>query len=321
MDWTSLLNNVYVKPTLGMEIPGCKEAVDWVVEPRKNYISPSETIAAIDPIVRGIVESCPHVVIDVTTDYLCDGPERIRIFKADPAFKELISSMTKSVDNERILRVISSFFGYVMFSYVWQGSEPSFQDVSLVKSVWNLPETPLNRKLQDFCKETRRLGHKWAWSDTCCIDKTTSSIHNRSITSMYQWYANSAATLVFLAGVAHPSKLGDLTRSLWMTRAWTLQELLAPKVVLFFDSEWKPYLDDTSVNHKESLGIIQELAGAMKIPRGTVAMFSPDHLELCEKLRLASTRNATVEEDIAYSLIGIFRSAISPYYGEGADAL
>ena len=40
-----------------------------------------------------------------------------------------------------------------------------------------------------------------------------------------------------------------------------------------------------------------------------------------EKLRLASTRNATVEEDIAYSLIGIFKSDIRPEYGEGYTAL
>ncbi|KAI6126496.1 hypothetical protein F5141DRAFT_340615 [Pisolithus sp. B1] len=197
----------------------------------KNYISPSKTIATIDLIVRGVLKNCPLVVIDTTTGCLCDGPERIRIFKAHPTSKELVLSMTRELDHELILRVVSSFFGYVMFSHAWQGSEPSFQDVNVVKSVWKLPDTPLNEKLRNFCKETRRLGHNWAWSDTCCIDKATSSILNQSLTSMYKWYAGSAATLVFLAGVAHPSKPEDLTRSFWMTRAWTLQEFLAPKVI------------------------------------------------------------------------------------------
>ncbi|KAI6041682.1 hypothetical protein EDC04DRAFT_1229841, partial [Pisolithus marmoratus] len=288
---------------------------------RKNYISPSETTRAIDPIVRGILESCPLVVIDVTTGCLCDGPERTRIFKADPTFKELILSMTREVDDERILRVVASFFRYGMFSHAWQGNEPSFQDVNIVKSVWNLPDTSLNKKLRNFCKETRRLGYNWAWSDTCCIDKATSSILNQSLTSMYKWYADSAVTLVFLAGVAHPSKLGDLTHSYWMTRAWTLQEFLSPKVIFFYDSEWKPYLGDTGTNHKESPEIMQELVDAMKIPRGTIVTFSPDDLGAREELRLASTRNATVKEDVAYSLIGIFKSDIRPHYGEGADAL
>ncbi|KAI6144914.1 hypothetical protein BKA82DRAFT_4168036 [Pisolithus tinctorius] len=290
---------------------------------RKNYVSPLETITAIGPVIHSILNSCPLVVINVTTGCLCDRPERIRIFKAHPLFKELVSSITKEVDNERILQVVARFFGYVMFSHAWQGNEPSFQDVNAVesKSVWQLPNTPLNEKLRNFCKETRRLGYNWAWSDTCCIDKSTSSILNQSLTSMYKWYANSAATLVFLAGVAHPSKPGDLAHSLWMTRAWTLQELLSPKVIFFYDAQWKLYLGDTSANHKESPEIMQELADAIKVPRGTIVTFSPDDLGVREKLRLASTRNATVEEDVAYSLIGIFKSDIRPLYGEGPDAL
>ncbi|KAI6009516.1 hypothetical protein F5J12DRAFT_40996 [Pisolithus orientalis] len=288
---------------------------------RKNYISPSETIAAIDSVVRRILRNCPLIVIDVITGCLCDGPERIRTFKAHPLFKEFVSSMTTEVDDERILRVVARFFGYVMFSHAWEGSEPSFQDVNIVKSVWKLPDMPLNEKLRNFCKETRRLGYNWAWSDTCCIDKSMSSILNQSLTSMYKWYANSAATLVYLAGVAHPSKPGDLLHSLWMTRAWTLQELLSPKVILFYDSKFKLYLGDTSANHKESPEIMQELADAIKIFRGHIVSFSPDDLGVREKLRLASTRNATVEEDVAYSLIGIFKSDINPRYGEGPDAL
>ncbi|KIK22522.1 hypothetical protein PISMIDRAFT_102251, partial [Pisolithus microcarpus 441] len=227
----------------------------------------------------------------------------------------------RELDHELIQRVVASFFGYVMFSHAWQGNEPSFQDVNEVKSIWKLPDTPLNEKLRNFCKETRRLGHNWAWSDTCCINKATSSTLNQSLTSMYKWYASSVATLVFLAGVAHPAKSGDLTRSFWMTRAWTLQELLVPKVIFFYDSEWKPYLSNIGTNHKESPEILQELADAIKIHRETIVAFSPNTLRVREKLRLASTRNATVEEDIAYSLIGIFKSDIRPHYGEGADAL
>ncbi|KAI5986046.1 hypothetical protein F5J12DRAFT_930341 [Pisolithus orientalis] len=266
------------------------------IQLRKNYISPSDTIAAIDSIVREIC--CPFVVIYVTTGRLCDETERMRIFKAHPRFKELVSSMTKKVDETQIRPVVKSFFGYVMFSHAWQGKEPSFQDVDKVNSVWDLPlqdvnevnlvwglpKTRLNKKLRDFCEETRRLGYNWAWSDTCF-------------------------TLVYLAGVAHPSKPGDLA------------QLLSPGVILFYDSEWKPYLGDIGMNHKQSPVIMQELADAIKISSGTIVRFSPDDLGVREKLRLASTRNATKEEDVAYSLIGIFKSDIRPHYGEGTDAL
>ncbi|KAI6156833.1 hypothetical protein BKA82DRAFT_3966222, partial [Pisolithus tinctorius] len=292
-------------------------------ELRKNFISPSEIIATIDPVVHGILRNCPLVVIDVNTGCLCDGPERMCLFKAHPLFKELVSSMMRGVDNEWVLRVVSSFFEYVMLSHVWQGlNEPSFQDIKVeFKSIWDLPDTLLNEKLRNFCQETRRIGYRWAWSDTCCIDKSMDLILNHSLTSMYKWYADSAATLVFLADVAHLSKPGDLAHSVWMTRAWTLQELLSPNVIFFYDSEWEPYLGDTDSNHKESPEIMEELADAIKVSRGTIVTFSPDDLGVREKLRLASTRNATVEEDVAYSLIGIFKSEIRPHYDEGADAL
>ncbi|KAI5996830.1 hypothetical protein F5J12DRAFT_914870 [Pisolithus orientalis] len=289
------------------------------IQLRKNYNSPSDTIAAIDSIVCEIC--CPLVVIDVTTGCLCDETKRMSIFKANPTFKTLVSSMTEKVDRTQIWPVVESFFGYTMFSHAWEGKEPSFQDVNVVNSVWDLPDTPLNNKLRVFCQESRRLGHHWAWSDTCCIDKSTSSVLNQSLTSMCKWHTNSAATLVFLAGVAHPSKPGDLTRSFWMTRAWTLQELLSPKVIFFYDSKWKPYLGITGVNHKQSPRIMQELADAIKIPPGAIVTFSPDDLGVREKLRLASTRNAKFDEDVAYSLIGIFKSDIRPHYGEGTDAL
>ncbi|KAI6097465.1 hypothetical protein F5141DRAFT_1067144 [Pisolithus sp. B1] len=75
-------------------------------------------------------------------------------------------------------------------------------------------------------------------------------------------------------------------------------------------SEWKPYLNNTGTNHKESLEITQELADAVKIPRGTIVTFSPGDLEVREKLRLASTRNATVE-GMSHTLSLVHSVAIS----------
>ncbi|KAF8437301.1 hypothetical protein L210DRAFT_3631847 [Boletus edulis BED1] len=66
---------------------------------------------------------------------------------------------------------------------------------------------------------------------------------------------------------------------------------------------------------------MQELADAFQIARQTIIVFNPDDLTVREKLRLASIWNATVEEDVAYSLIGIFKSDIIPRYGEGDAAL
>ena len=284
-------------------------------------MSPSLLKTAIDDVIHGVFNISPLVLIDVKSGHLCDGLKRTNTFKSEPEFKELVSSMTKNLDNERIQQVVGEYFQYVMLSHVWEGREPSFQDVILASSVWELDSSPLNEKLRKFCKVVHTHGYRWAWSDTCCIDKAISTVLNQSLKMMYKWYEASAATFVFLVDVTSLSSLGGLLKSVWMTRAWTSQELLSPKVIRFYDCDWKPYLGDTRHNHKESPEIMQELANAIGIASKTIIDFNPDALGVREKLRLASMRKATIEEDIAYSLIGIFKSDIIPCYGERDAAL
>ena len=289
---------------------------------RENYTHPRETIAAIEAAIHETFKLCPLVLIDVTTGLLCDAQERVGIFKSGSTFKKLVSeTATRKIDRRHILQFVAKSFQWIMFSHTWEGKEPTFLDVNRVGSIEELDESPLNDKLRQFCETVRRDGYRWAWSDTCCIDKSTSAILSQSLISMYTWYAEAAATLVHLADVLSESELGDLTKSRWMTRAWTLQELLASKVIRFYNREWKPYLYDMHANHKESPSIRQELAHHMGISTQAIVSFLPENLGVREKLRLASNRNATVEEDIAYSLIGIFSSDIVPRYGLGKIAL
>lgn len=70
-----------------------------------------------------------------------------------------------------------------MFSHVWEGNEPLFQDVTAVGLVWDLDPSPLNEKLRKFCEVVRddEENYRWAWGDTCCIDKTTSTMLNEHV--------------------------------------------------------------------------------------------------------------------------------------------
>ncbi|KAF8555425.1 hypothetical protein OG21DRAFT_1602885 [Imleria badia] len=296
----------------------------------KKYVSPSLWETIICNAIKGVSKTSPLVLIDVKSGRLCDEQKRKDALMSEEQFKELRSSMTEELDNERIQQVVEKYFQYVTLSHVWQGKEPSFQDVTQAQSVWDLDSSSLNEKLRNFCEVVRTEGYRWAWTDTCCIDKTISTVLNQSLKMMYKWYEASAATFVLLvdvessaalADVGSTSALRDLADSKWMTRAWTAQELLAAKVIRFYDRNWKPYLGDSRLNHKESPEIMQELADAIGVSRQTIIAFNPDDLTVREKLRLASTRNATVEEDVAYSLIGVFKSDIKPYYGEGDAAL
>ena len=229
--------------------------------------------------------------------------------------------MTERLDDGRIQRVVEEYFQYVTLSHVWGRKEALFQDVNEAGSVWQLGSSSGNEKLRKFCEVVRDDGYRWAWCDASCIDKTISTVLNQSLKMMYKWYEASAATFVHLGDVASPSALGNLTDSVWMTRAWTGQELLAATVIRFYNRDWAPYLGDTRSNHKDSPKIMQELADAMRISRETIISFNPDDLSVREKLRVTSLRKATMEEDVAYSLIGIFKSDIRPDYGEGYAAL
>lgn len=293
-----------------------------IAELRQTYMSPDQTMAVIGEEVGKVSTTCPFVLIDVTSGRLCHMTERPNVFQQSQIFKRLVSSVTRMSDHEQIVQAVARYFGYVMLSHTWEGEEPSYQDVNSVGSVWDLDASgcPLKTKLRRFCEEVHRLGYFWAWSDICCIDKTGSELTiNQSLTLMYHWYENSVVTLVFLAGAG--VGMGVLIHSRWITRSWTLQELLAPRVIRFYDCNWKSCLEDTRANHKGPGAIMEELSILMGISPGTIIAFHPDHLTVREKLRLASTRNAREEEDEAYSLIGIFQSDIRPRYGERKAAL
>ncbi|KAG2053395.1 hypothetical protein BDR06DRAFT_847367, partial [Suillus hirtellus] len=104
--------------------------------------------------------------------------------------------------------------------------------------------------------------------------------------------------------------------SIWNTQGWTVQEFLTPKIVLFYQADWTPYLDGHSHNHKESVAITQELEHSTGINAQALVTFQPGMIDAHEKLRWASMCVTTLQEDIAYSLFGIFSVHLPVFYGE-----
>ncbi|KIO07323.1 hypothetical protein M404DRAFT_88933, partial [Pisolithus tinctorius Marx 270] len=70
----------------------------------------------------------------------------------------------------------------------------------------------------------------WAKSDTCCIDKDSSTELQEAIGSMFTWYRQSALAVEYLAEVPD---VGSFSSSKWSARGWILRELLASHTVLF----------------------------------------------------------------------------------------
>lgn len=126
---------------------------------------------------------------------------------------------------------------------------------------------------------------------------------------MYRWYQMAAVCYAYLEDV---HDLRQLAESRYWTRAWTLQELIAPKNMEFYNMNWAP------LGTKAKLQIeIQKITGIdhLVLKEGTF-----DHVCVAKRMAWAANRQATRLEDIAYSLMGIFNVNMPMLYGEGRKA-
>ncbi|KAF8129297.1 hypothetical protein EV363DRAFT_1400038 [Boletus edulis] len=284
------------------------------------YINPGDARMAIRHAVQDAIRDSPRVLINTVSGRLVHKSEQVSASEPFPAFNKLISSMTTNIDRARIEQDVTEYYRYAMFSHRWDFNEPLFETVKDIP-VYNLEASPTNDKLRMFCKIVRDAGLHWAWSDTCCINKADHFVLQEALVSMFKWYQGAAQTLVLLRGVRSPSRRGDLVRSIWNSRVWTFQEYHASKVVRFYNEDWTLYMNLDIPNHKESPEILSEMEEATGISAQALMALQPGLDDIREKLCLASTRQTTLLEDEAYSLLGIFSLSLPVVYGEGDQAL
>src|SRR5436190_14932165 len=129
---------------------------------------------------------------------------------------------------------------YAILSHTWGDEEVSYKDMQILND--HIKKKQGFRKIYYTCQQAKVDKLWWAWVDTCCIDKTSSAELTEAINSMYAWYKNSARCYAYLADVPPDdnikSESSAFRRSLWFARGWTLQELLAPCVVIFYAWDW-----------------------------------------------------------------------------------
>jgi hypothetical protein len=130
---------------------------------------------------------------------------------------------------------------------------------------------------------------------------------------MFQWYKAAAVCYVALRDLDSDCVYAkELPRCRWFSRGWTLQELLAPEHVQFYDCTW------VYIGNKETLaGLISAITGIPKayLVEGTLASAS-----VAMKMSWAARRETKRSEDRAYSLLGIFDVNMPLIYGEGMKA-
>jgi hypothetical protein len=130
---------------------------------------------------------------------------------------------------------------------------------------------------------------------------------------MFRWYQNAAKCYVYLSDVLDDDKDGRfLLRSRWFTRGWTLQELLTPPSVEFFNQRGVKLGDKQSLESQ----IVQVTGIPVSALRQVteLSQFSVD-----ERMSWSAERETTIEEDQIYCLLGIFHVYLPLIYGEGRD--
>ena len=111
----------------------------------------------------------------------------------------------------------------------------------------------------------------------------------------------------------------NMSQSRWFTRGWTLQELIAPAQVQFYDKSWNSIGMKDNLSQELSLitGIGQEVLLASK---GRNLEELLDQVPTARKMSWAANRETTRIEDTAYCLLGIFGVNVPLLYGEGERA-
>ncbi|KAG0693363.1 hypothetical protein DFH29DRAFT_1039696 [Suillus ampliporus] len=273
----------------------------------EQYVSPSEAAGFIEKVIGVQLDTALLCLLNTATGLLCDREVQICAFKTSTEYAELLLSTMKHPDlqMEHIAEMVATYFHCAMLSHRWEGREPLLHNIQ-GKVVYKLKVAGGLMKLQNFCKVACDAGYHWAWVDLCCIDQNNNVKLSTSLNSMFAWYHHSALMAVYLSDVLPLSKSGALGKSTWNTRGWTILEFLAPKVIRFYQQDWTPYLDDQSLNHKESCMIMEELQDVTGIDAHAFIAYQPGMGAAREKLQWASACVTTIQEDIAYSLFDIF---------------
>ena len=236
---------------------------------------------------------------------------------------------------------------YAILSHTWGTEEVTFQEMTDLfdedgcqcgksnKRAKTLAKAGY-QKILACCRQAKDDYLLYAWIDTCCIDKSSSAELSEAINSMWRWYEKSQLCYAYLEDVKpRGAQASDdfeqaLTKCRWITRVWCLQELLAPRDVIFLARDWSvvglkcelssPY-SYRSQRYSTLPIFTAQISRSTLIPEEVLSM--ERHTTFCsiaQKMSWAANRRTTRREDIAYCLFGLFGINLPLLYGEGDRA-
>ena len=183
-------------------------------------------------------------------------------------------------------------------------------------------QRPGYKKILDGCEQAKRDGYEWLWVDACCIDKRSSAELSEAINSMFRWYEGSGVCYAYLHDVPCSSFPTVRNRERyhksngwpeWFSRGWTLQEMIATRIVHFFNKDWH------HIGDKKTLSRI--LSNVTRVPQHILTDgLSSNRPCIAQIMSWAADWTTTRVEDRAYSLMGLLDVNIPMLYGEGKKA-
>ncbi|ETN41698.1 uncharacterized protein HMPREF1541_03634 [Cyphellophora europaea CBS 101466] len=203
---------------------------------------------------------------------------------------------------------------YAVLSHTWESRpehEVLFSDFPMETRV--LERKPGYAKLVNFCSIAKSKGYNYAWMDTCCINKTSTTELAEAINSMYKLYQQAGICIAYLSDFDSAASNGHrhlrerLQTCRWFTRGWTLQELIAPRWMEFFGRDWH------YIGTKRELK--EHISNITRIPWRVLLGDPPDTCSIAQRMSWAAGRTTKRPEDRAYSLLGIFDVNLPMLYG------
>ncbi|KAJ4991516.1 HET domain containing protein [Stagonosporopsis vannaccii] len=201
---------------------------------------------------------------------------------------------------------------YAILSHTWSQTDKEITFAAFLSGEFaeNPEYAESYKKIRRCGEQAKRDGLGHFWVDTCCINKESSAELSEAINSMYAWYRDADVCYAYLHDVHDKT---EFKNSRWFRRGWTLQELLAPADVIFFDAAW------STIGFKTSLiETLSRYTGInAKALHGTARL---NEFSIAEKMSWAACRQTSRIEDEAYCLMGLFDINMPLIYGEGQRA-
>ncbi|THU79679.1 HET-domain-containing protein, partial [Dendrothele bispora CBS 962.96] len=196
---------------------------------------------------------------------------------------------------------------FAILSHTWEKDEVTFQDIQNLrkakkKAGWS--------KIKNACNYVQQYKYDWIWIDTCCIDKSSSAELSEALNSMYQYYGDGRVCIAYLSDVSWEKGIEELKKSRWFKRGWTLQELIAPRYMIFLDKNWNKI--GTRYSMRKVVSEVTSIPVDIFEEPGMI-----DGYSIAQKMSWAASRETTRPEDMAYCLMGLFGVNMPPIYGEG----